>query len=306
MNLLFAGNLYGGFLSFFTILQKLKTVQFPMGAHPDWAMVAQAILDHDITTLIGMPSYLFPMLQDQQEKLRHHHHVEKIFYGGAPLNQYQREWLNDFGIKVIRSASYGSVDAGPLGYQCHECQGNVHHLHQGLHSLEILKLQEDRPVEGDEVGRLVFTTRFREAIKIVRYDIGDLGRWIPEECPCGRRSPRFELCGRQGDYFRAGGMFLNYQKFCQILQESFQYSGPLQIIISQEGPKDHLDLIVEETLKVKAEDLEKEILKKDPYLRETVFQDRALSLNIQFKKIEQWEHSKSSGKIIAIIDRRRP
>src|SRR5690606_18896789 len=124
--------------------------------------------------------------------------------------------------------SYGSVDAGPVAYQCSHSEGGAHHLHSELHQLEILKLEEDAPASKGETGRLIYTTPSRLATTVDRYELGDIGRWIEGLCPCGHRSPRFELEGRVGDIFRAAGNFFNYQKFEKILRDHLDYSGQMQ------------------------------------------------------------------------------
>ena len=66
-----------------------------------------------------------------------------------------------------------------MGYQCLHSGGTVHHLHTRLQTLEIVELERDAPVQGDTVGRLLFTPLARSAPRIERYEIGDMGRWVP-------------------------------------------------------------------------------------------------------------------------------
>ena len=153
MNLFFGGGLYGGFISFFSILERLKAVQYPMSAHPDTAMVAQTIVGQKINVLLGMPSYLIQLFGQNSEHFKKHQVVEKIFYGGEHFSESQKRYLQtEFGVKVIRSASYGSVDAGPIGFQCAYSSGSVHHLYSRLHILEILDLKKTRQHQLDKRG----------------------------------------------------------------------------------------------------------------------------------------------------------
>lgn len=243
MNLFFAGGLYGGFVSFFTILETLKAIQFPMAGIADTKFVAQTIVSQKVNVLLGMPSYFSQLFADNAELLAKEKVVEKLFFAGEHFSSAQMRFLKEtFGISHIRSAGYGSVDAGPIGYQCVYCQGSEHHLHQGLQLMEILDMEKDCQAPAGEAGRVVLSGLSRHGQCIQRYEIGDLARSLPGDCPCGRGSPRFELLGRYGDVFRIGTAFFNYAKFSQILTETFEYAGEIQIILEGTGSKDVKDV----------------------------------------------------------------
>jgi len=305
INLFFGGGLYGGMISFFTILEKMQAIQYSMGAWPNFEFVGETIISNNIDTLIGMTSYLMQLLDYNREKFKKYNGIKKIFYGGEHFTNNQKEWVQkEFNIHLIKSASYGSVDAGPLGYQCPYTLGSVHHLHDSIHHLEILKLDQDTPVEDHEIGRLVFTTPDRESVVINRYEIGDIGRWIPGICACGRKAKMFELKGRLGDVFKAGGTFINFQIIENILSEKCAYSGQLQIEIMKTERLDHLIVKLDKS-KIISSDVEKIILKNYKDLSETVEAEQTLKLEV--KKIDSKEFLKtpSSGKLIRVIDQRK-
>ena len=119
-----------------------------MAAHMDFEMVAKTIVKNRVNTLLGMPSYLLQLFEKGSETLGSYRGIKKIFYGGEHFTEAQKTYLREkFGVEAIRSGAYGSVDIGPIGYQCDHCEGGVHHLQQKLQYLEILKTDEDRPVE---------------------------------------------------------------------------------------------------------------------------------------------------------------
>ena len=249
MNLFFGGQMYGGFLSFTDILEKVDALQFPMSAVLNLELVAQAIVEFKVDTLMGMPSYLYSLFHEQREILANYHGIKKIFYGGEFITEAVRHWYqSEFGVSLIKSASYGSVDAGPVAYQCRATSGGVHHLHQGLHALEILDLHEDRPAKNGQTGRLIYSTPSRLTTQVRRYELGDIGCWVEGECPCGHKTPRFELQGRMGDIFRAGGNFFNYQVFETTLRNRFNYSGPFQITLKQSLGRDIIEFTLEEEI----------------------------------------------------------
>jgi phenylacetate-coenzyme A ligase PaaK-like adenylate-forming protein len=302
INLFHAGGLYGGFLSFFSILESVKAKQLPMAAHTDLKMVAETIVNFGVTTVLGGPSYILNLFKENRELLKEYAGIKKVFYGGEHLNEKQRQWLQDeFQVERIKSAVYGSVDAGPLGYQCQASEGSVHHLFDRLHYLEILDPEEDKTVAAGEVGRLVFTSKHRKAGKVVRYDLGDLGRMVMEPCKCGRTSPRFELLGRIGDIFRAGGTFFNYQKFQKILKDTCDYDDLLQINIDKE---EHLDRINVSLVDGNIQQKRQSLLDHYPDLKEAVDEERSILLNLTIKDKLDYLSSKQSGKVYRVFDGR--
>jgi phenylacetate-coenzyme A ligase PaaK-like adenylate-forming protein len=311
MNLFFSGQLYGGFLSIFSVLEDLQAVHFPMGAQMDFPMVAESIVQNRINVLLGMPSYLIQLFEKCGDTLKKGK-VEKIFFGGEHFNDAQRRYLREkFGVKLIKSVGYGSVDTGPLGYQCVDCDGSVHHLHQRLQHLEIVELEKDRPVLGSEIGRLIFSSKVRKGQSLQRYELGDVGHWIEEPCSCGRLSPRFKLLGRAGEVFRIGTIFLNYQKFVLILSERFGYAGAVQLVLTHDSKAQLQEKIIvrlssddHEASSFKIEDVTRTLLAEYDDLKEVVKEERLLLLEALFLPAAEMKKTSGSGKLLHIIDER--
>jgi phenylacetate-coenzyme A ligase PaaK-like adenylate-forming protein/acyl-CoA reductase-like NAD-dependent aldehyde dehydrogenase len=304
MNLFFSGSLYGGFLSIFSVLEELKAVHFPMAAQTDLAMVADSIIKNKVNVLLGMPSYLVSLFEQQRDVLRRGS-IDKIFYGGEHFNEAQRRYLSEsFGIDSIKSIGYGSVDAGPLGYQCRSCDGGAHHLHQRLQFLEILEIDKDAPVQGEEIGRLVFTSRVRQGQTLERYDLGDVGHWIASPCACGRASPRFRLLGRSGDVFRIGTSFFNYQKFATILAERLGHAGAVQVVLDHDGLKEKITVRLSADSGTDSAKARATLLESDHDLAEVVDGDKVLLLDVVGVAPDVLEKTKGSGKLVRILDRR--
>jgi phenylacetate-coenzyme A ligase PaaK-like adenylate-forming protein len=307
MNLFFGGGLYGGFISFFSVLEAMEAKQFPMSAHFDWPLVIDMILKYKVNVLLGMPSYLLQLFAQGGKRLAKAGVVKKVFYGGEHFTQAQKVYLRrEFGVEVIRSASYGSVDAGPLGYQCEHCEGSVHHLHGELQQLEIVKLETDEPVCENEIGRLLFTSKVRSGQTLQRYEIGDIGRWVSGDCHCGRQSRRFELLGRHGDVFRAGGSYLNFRKWEKILSEDLAYTGEFQVVLKKNGFFDEAEIRFQETPSLPGLYVMETLLAGDPDLKELVHGEKSLVLSATATKQSEFERTGGSGKLIRVIDRREP
>lgn len=290
MNLFFGGGLYGGFLSFTDILEKTGAPQYPMAGYLDHDFVLDTIVEQKINVLLGMPSYLVTLFKKALErdlKLP----VEKIYFGGEPFSKEQREWLQGLGVSYIRSASYGSVDAGPLGYQCQHSDGGVHHVNTTIQKIEIVAMNEDKPVENGAIGRVLVTSKARTSVAIKRYLLGDTARWVEQRCPCGDPSPRLELMGRVGDIFKFGGSFLNARKFAEL-------SGAkrIQIVLSKIDYADCMTVITDANLdKVRA------VFLDQPDLYEVVELEKSCKLILTNEGFQE----ASSGKLPLLVDRRQ-
>ena len=309
MNLFYAGSLYGGFVSFFTILEKLNAVHFPMGASVDFNLVGDTIVKNNVDTLLGMPSYLIQLFTANRDLFKKYNGIKKIFYGGEHFSETQRNFLqSEYGVKVIRSASYGSVDAGPLGFQCEFSVGGIHHLNERLHELEVVDFLEDRPVKKGDVGRFLFTSRVRHGQKIERYAIGDVGRLIEGRCDCGRVGMRFELLGRHGDVFRIGTTFFSYQKFQKLLIDKFDFEGSFQLhLYAGTGTtKDKIHLKIENIFKnpVTVDQIRTTLIAQYRDLEEAVIKDIVLDFEVEITGKKNLEFSASTGKLRSVLDHR--
>ncbi|WP_186764605.1 acyl-CoA reductase [Comamonas flocculans] len=305
MNLLPAGSLYGGFISFWGILERLKVRQLPMAMSPDYDFIAEQIIAHGANTLIGVPPHLLALFKAQGQRLRAWGGVQKIFYGGEALSGAQQRFLTqDCGVALVRSAAYGSNDAGPMGYQCAHGGGGVHHLYTRLQTLEIVELDSDTPVQGEAVGRLIFTPLVRGLPRIERYEIGDLGRWLPGPCACGRQEPRFELLGRLGDVFKAGPL-MRYDSFVKLLGERFAYPGPVQLHLHAHQTHTELEIRLDNQWN-SADDQAAiaHLLASYPPLQDCQSLGIALALRISVHEDSGFTRNPVSGKIIHICDHR--
>ncbi|MFE0172244.1 acyl-CoA reductase [Streptomyces sp. NPDC059002] len=304
-NLFYCGGMYGGFISFFSILERLNATQIPLAAGTDHATVAEALVAQRADAVFGMPSYLWQLFHAQGELLRSYGGIRKVFYGGEHFTAEQRRILTDtFGVEVIRSASYGSTDLGPLGHQCTHAEGSVHHVLTDLHTLEILDPQEDLPVATGRPGRLVFTSRARSGQRLERYQIGDLGRAVEGVCPCGSHTPRIELLGRYGDVVRVGTYFYNYRRFVETAQEQLGYRGELQLVLSGATAREHLTVRMDRAYATDPERARAVFLSAVPELGAAVVEEGLLTCAVEIVDGRDLERTAGSGKLRTVIDLR--
>lgn len=305
INLFYSGHLYGGFLSIFSVLEKMSAVQFPMTAIQELDQVVSLIINNNINTLCAMPTYVLRLFREYGAQLKEYGGVKKIFYGGEMFLPKQAQYLQDeFGVEIIRSLVYGSNDIGPMAFACSYCTGTIHHLATDAQILEIFKLHSDEPVDEGETGRLLFTPKLREGQKITRYEIGDLGRWVNEPCSCERTSPRFELMGRYGDIFKIATIFLNYRIFTKILEDKLGYEGRVQLLLAEESSIESITIRLEKHTAWDEQIAKQTLIDNYEDLKEVVVDDAALLLHIAYVKDDEFVRTVNSDKLITIIDDR--
>ncbi|WP_411146925.1 acyl-CoA reductase [Streptomyces sp. x-80] len=304
-NLFFCGGMYGGFISFFSILERLNATQIPMAAGTDHAAVAEALVTYRADAVFGMPSYLWQLFHSQGELLRAYGGIRKVFYGGEHFTAEQRRILTEtFGVQVIRSASYGSTDLGPLGYQCAHAEASVHHVLTDLHTLEVLDPEADRPVAAGQPGRLVFTSRARAGQRLERYQIGDLGRTVDGVCPCGSHAPRIELLGRYGEVMRIGTYFYHYRRFVEAAQQQLGYRGEVQLVLSTGAGCEHLAVRLDRQYAPEPEQARTAFLAAIPELESAVGEEGLLTCTVEITDSRDFERTAGSGKLRTVIDLR--
>jgi phenylacetate-CoA ligase len=116
-------------------------------------------------------------------------------YGETLLPHYQKTIERTFNCKVYDI--YGSTEMAHIAAQCGCHEG--HHVTQENVFLETEK-DGETAVPGEE-GKVLLTSLNSLAMPFIRYDIGDLGTILVDNCPCGRELSLFRPVGRTYEYF---------------------------------------------------------------------------------------------------------
>lgn len=208
-NLFIAGNLWTSFNVVGRALENLGCLNLPVGGASDMENVLKYLDIFKVNAVVGLPSIIIRLAEEIQKR-RLNLKIEKILYGGEHLRPQTCDFLRQsVGAEIIRSAGYACVDTGPIGWQCLNLEGAVHHVQEDYCHAEIIDTETLRPIEDDRVGEIVATNLNRTLMPVVRYRTGDMGRWLPDyECKCGFRGRSFELLGRCDDLLVIGGINL--------------------------------------------------------------------------------------------------
>jgi phenylacetate-coenzyme A ligase PaaK-like adenylate-forming protein len=308
-NLFFSGGLYGSFLSVNRVLEIMGCHSFPFTSTVVPADLIAFLRAYRIDTLMGLPSWLlkvFEAIRHDPDGIR----IRKLFYTGEPLYAEEAAFLREtHGLEVIASIGYGTVDAGPIGFQCAHGAGGEHHVHADHQLVEIVEPGTGRPVEPGAIGEVLVTNLDRRLMPLIRYRIGDLARWIPEPCACGRAMPRLELMGRSDDQAWIGDVLLRYAEVRAAVGRVPGLNSMAQVVLEREEAGEVLTIRVERVASGAPGGselaLRAALLTGVEALRDLVGQGRVARFAIEVLEVGQLPRLERTGKIRRVIDLRQ-
>ncbi len=248
-NLFVAGNLWSSWLSVEKAIAGTKAISVPVGSSLPMENIVKYLEDFRVTAIVGLPSFigkLAEFVDAGNGKRKYNLRINKIFYGGEYVGGEMVRFFNRvFPGAAVRSAGYATADAGVVGFQCEKCSKGRHHLFDSSQYIEFVDTENFKPVPRGAVGELVVTCLNKRHMPIIRYRVGDLGRWVGRPCECGRKELMFEILGRCDDRIHVGGAHLFVNDIQNALGRTPGLSFNFQVVIGKKGHRD--------TLKIRAE-----------------------------------------------------
>ena len=146
------------------------------------------------TALASYPSMAWVLAQEQAAG-RLALSLRAVWTGGETLTPAVRRTLGERFGATVRD-SYGASECFLIACEC-RC-GRLH-LNADWAILEPVD-QNHEPVPDGEVGHTALLTNLANHVQpVIRYDLGDRVRIVPEPCACGSRLPAIEVQGRADD-----------------------------------------------------------------------------------------------------------
>jgi phenylacetate-CoA ligase len=167
--------------------------------------------------LEGFPSVL-SIVADFAEQHGESLPMRAIFTSGEPLYPEVREKIE----RVFRAQAFDSYGMTELCGLIQGCEAGEMHLAPEYGYLEILD-DAGEPVREEEDGHFVWTGFVNRAMPLIRYRVGDRGRWkIGRDCACGRSFPRVvPTITRESDVLRApDGRLFSPRALNQLLKQT--------------------------------------------------------------------------------------
>jgi phenylacetate-CoA ligase len=216
-------------------------------------------------------------------------------FGGEPWTEAMRGQI-ERALPLRAVSFYGLSEMCGPGVAA-ECPART-----GLHVQEDHFIVEvidpgGRPVAPGTTGELVFTTLTNEALPLLRYRTGDIGRLVGTPCACGRTTVRLTgLRGRLDDMLIVRGVNLYPSTVEDLLLGAGGVAPHYRLIVERPGPLDELTLECEPD--GTGEDAAALRARLEPLLREHT------GLRIAVSVAEPGTIPRSEGKAVRVLDRR--
>ena len=218
------------------------------------------------------------------------HHTEAI----------RRRIEEVYGIKAYNSYGLSEMNGPGVAFECMEQNGM--HIWEDAFLPEIIDPDSGEPVPEGEVGELVITTLCREGMPLIRYRTKDLTRFVPGECPCGRRHRRLDrIMGRSDDMIIIKGVNIYPMQVEQVLMSIPEVGQNYLIVLEREGYLDQMRVKVEVKEEFFVEDMRE--LKGLQSRISSRLRDEIL-ITARIDLVEQNSLPKSEGKAKRVLDLR--
>ena len=306
-NLLFAGNMWASFISFTQALEHTGCTILPIAGNHSMEEIVNNLMIYKANAIITIPSVLLSVAEYVQTN-NINLTIKKVSTGGEHLFKEAKEYLSKtLGVEKFASTGYTTNDTGAIGYQCEYMSGVEHHVHEDLHFVEILDIDTNEPVEVGKIGKIVVTNLQRTLMPTVRYEVGDVGRWVEKECKCGRKTRIFELLGRSDDIVIIGGGNITPDVISTAIYPFDSLSSHFQMCIKLDEHKDELTVLVEakkESFEDISNDVKNAILSLSKELKIMSKEGLISEVKVKILKPNTIKRNPKTGKIKLIVDER--
>jgi phenylacetate-CoA ligase len=262
----------------------------------------QAMLLRDLgaQVLVSTPSYALAIAQaisdgrDGAAEL----HLELGPFGGEPWTERMRTQIEQaLGLVAINFYGLSEMCGPGVAAECPAHAGL--HVQEDHFVVEVIDPSDGRAVEPGTEGELVFTTLAKEALPLLRYRTGDIGRVAGEPCVCGRTTVRLSgLRGRHDDMLIVRGVNIHPSQVEDVLLSAGGAAPHYRLVVERPGPLDELTV-----------ECEPAGPGEDPELLGTRLERRLqdqTGLRITVTLVQPGSIPRSEGKAVRVVDRRTP
>lgn len=165
--------------------------------------------------------------------------------GAEPHTEEARQRIEYLlGLKAYNSYGLSEMNGPGVAFEC--LAQNGLHLWEDAFIVEILNPKTQEAVPDGEIGELVMTTLLRRGMPILRYRTGDLTRFLPGKCVCGREHRRIDrILGRADDMLIIKGCNIYPMQVEQVLLAFPEVDQNYHIVLESENGMDTMIVQVE-------------------------------------------------------------
>ncbi len=307
-NLFYGGGMYASFLYSYSIFyfSPVPVVQFSLSGTLPPEELAEAIVEHRINVIAGVPSLLMKTIQCLGNIMPKDFRVETVYFAGETLYPDQRRKIHNLlGEQVVfRSMSYASNDGGIIGYYHRDCGFNEHRTMDLACKLELVDPDNGELIRDvGRPGKVYITSLYRILMPIIRYPAGDLAEFVDPE---GTPDRRFRLLGRSDEAARVAYVSVYPEDAAEILRECGVDFDAIQLVMSRNEGRDGLLLRIG-TAAARQElnaDIIAKLHERRPMLKEATDNGVVGETRVEWRKLSDLEFNQRTGKCPRILDRR--
>jgi len=196
--------------------------------------------DFKTSVLVCTPSYALYLAQTMEDLGVNANALSLRFglFGAESWSEAARAQIEE-RLKLTATDNYGLSEVmGPgVAGECLERQGM--HINEDHFLAEIVDPATGEPLPEGETGELVITTLAKEAFPLIRFRTGDLTRFLPGPCPCGRTFRRMDrVKGRVDDMLIVRGVNVFPAQIEAVLMEIEGATPHWRVVLEREKSLD--------------------------------------------------------------------
>ena len=206
------------------------------------------INDFTPTTIMVTPSYMLNILEqfNKQGIDPSTTSLQVGIFGAEPWTDSMRDEIQkEFNMHAVDIYGLSEVLGPGVANECVETKDGLH-IWEDHFFPEIIDPETGQIMEDGELGELVLTTLSKEALPMIRYRTRDLTRLLPGTARSMRRIEK--VTGRSDDMIILRGVNIFPTQIEEIVLQTPEIATHFQIHLSNDGPLDKMEVLVE-TLK---------------------------------------------------------
>ncbi len=282
--------------------EKIGAMVVPMSTGNSKKLTTMMV-DFGVTAIACTPSYLLHIaeLLEAEGKIGELK-LKRAICGAEPWTDKMRTEIEG-KLHITAHDIYGLSEVMGPGVAC-DCS-----FHKGLHVCEdhfypeIINSATMHPVKDGEYGELVFTTLTKEGLPLIRYRTKDITTIDHSPCECGRTSARIsKFKGRVDDMLIIRGVNVFPSQVEAALVDIKEVTPHYMIIVDRVNNLDTLEIQVEIDEKYFTDEI-KGLESLTAKIAHAI--NQALGLNAKIRIVEPQTLSRSEGKAVHVIDKRK-
>ncbi len=227
--------------------------------------------------------------------------ISGVICGAEPASENMRQEIADkLGVQYCDVYGLSEIMGPGVAMECIE-RGGLH-IAEDQFYCEIIDPDTGELLPDGEWGELVITTLTRQCSPLIRYRTRDVTRINSEPCACGRTHRKIDrLRGRTDDMMIIRGVNVFPSQIEQVITAFPEIATQYQIILTNKGPLDAMELLVETEPDFPIDEVRK---LEDLKARLQAELKGNLQIAVDVKIVEPKSIERSMGKAKRVIDKR--